>query len=79
MMTALFDSIGPIDRLTNESNRPTPTQEPLVYDAEHHALLSETIGVRYPIDKETGIPNMIPREATLAQQGDEGEGERGQQ
>lgn len=51
-------------------------QEPLVYDAEHHALLSESIGVRYPIDRVTGIPNLIPREAALVgQRQAEGEGE----
>jgi len=49
-------------------------QEPLVYDAEHHALLSESVGVRYPISHETGIPNLIPREATLVQA--EGAGDR---
>ncbi len=45
-----------------------------MYDAEHHALLSESVGVRYPISHETGIPNLIPREATLVQA--EGAGDR---
>lgn len=48
---------------------PAP-QEPLTYDAEHHALLSASIGVRYPIDPATGIPNLIPREATIVGQGE---------
>lgn len=43
-----------------------------MYDAEHHALLSESIGVRYPIDRATGIPNLIPREAKLVEGDEEG-------
>lgn len=47
-----------------------------MYDAEHHALRSDSIGVLYPINRETGIPNLIPREATLVggqEEGGEGE------
>lgn len=59
--------VSPTDPSTHSFGR-TPQQEPLVYDAEHHALLSQSIGVRYPISKETGIPNLVPREATLVQE-----------
>ena len=52
---------------------PPTQQEPLKYDPEHHALVSESIGVRYPINKETGVPNLIPAEAKVIRSDDVGE------
>jgi uncharacterized protein YbaR (Trm112 family) len=52
------------------------TKEPLRYDVAKHTLISEGINVSFPITP-SGLPNLLPYEATILEEQDE-EGEEGE-